>query len=343
MYMTKNEKIEAFDPNGYATNDSLFGLPFNQDEADVWVLPVPWEVTVSYATGTAQAPAAIREASLQVDLYDPFVKDSWKSGIYMSKVSELLLNKSEQYRSLAEDYLDTLFAGNPDINTLAKINSTCEEMIKWVEEQATSALQQNKKLVLLGGDHSTPLGYMLALAKKHDAFGILQIDAHADLREAYEGFTYSHASIMYNALKLDSVKALVQVGIRDYCESEFSIIENDDRVHTFFDRDIKQRSFEGTHWGNECASIVAKLPQHVYISFDIDGLDPKLCPNTGTPVSGGFEAEQVLFLFEKVVESGRTIIGIDLNEVGTSPNTDWDANVAARLLYRLCNLMLVNV
>jgi agmatinase len=102
---------------------------------------------------------------------------------------------------------------------------------------------------------------------------------------------------------------------------------------------MKQASFSGETWAQRVAKIVADLPEKVYLSFDIDGLDPKLCPNTGTPVAGGLEAEQVLFLVEAVIDSGRTIIGLDLNEVAPGSEGDWDANVGARMLYRLCNLL----
>jgi agmatinase len=202
-------------------------------------------------------------------------------------------------------------------------------------------LNQNKLVALLGGDHSTPLGLMQALSEKYSSFGILHIDAHADLREAYEGFEFSHASIMYNAIKLPQVTRLVQVGIRDYCVAENQLIKSDARITTFFDREIKQSQFEGVTWSVTCDKIIEALPERVYLSFDIDGLDPKLCPHTGTPVPGGLEFEQSIYLIEKLVHSGRTIIGFDLNEVAPG-NDEWDANVGARLLYRLSNLCLVS-
>src|SRR5690606_1558321 len=159
---------------------------------------------------------------------------------------------------------------------------------------------------------------------------------HADLRDAYEGFEYSHASIMHNALKERAVERLVQVGIRDYCESEAEAVRSSEgRIVTFYDRDLKQENYRGKMWEQQCVAIVNELPHTVYVSFDIDGLDPKLCPHTGTPVAGGFEVEEVLFPLEKVVRSGRKIIGMDLNEVAPGED-EWDANVGARLLYRLC-------
>ena len=194
---------------------------------------------------------------------------------------------------------------------------------------------------MLGGDHSTPLGLIQALAEKHSSFAILQIDAHADLREAYEGFEFSHASIMYNAIKIPQVKKLVQVGIRDYCEAELDLINSNKKITAFFDRDIKHKQYNGTNWSTICDSIIEMLPDKIYLSIDIDGLDPKLCTHTGTPVPGGFEFEQVVYLVEKLVTSKRKIIGFDLNEVAPGKD-EMDANVGARLLYRVANAMLVS-
>ncbi len=172
-------------------------------------------------------------------------------------------------------------------------------------------------------------------------FGILQIDAHCDLRKAYEGFNYSHASIMYNVLnEVPQVKKLVQAGIRDFCQEEWDYICNSDfRVITYFDKNIKERQYEGQTWKQIADEIIQHLPEKVYISFDADGLDPKLCPNTGTPVQGGFETEQVFYLFKQILQSGRKIIGFDLNEVGVGEN-DWDSNVGARVLFKLCNFLV---
>lgn len=346
--MDLKQKIAGFDPNGIGDNSgTIFGLPFDENEANLVILPVPWEVTVSYQAGTALAPEAIRKASLQVDLYDPFVKNAWKLGLAMRQTDAGLAEKSNMLRQKAEYYIQQLADGssleeNPALNTiLSEINQACLEMNAWVKKEALSLLNQDKLVGLLGGDHSTPLGLMQALAEKNAGFGILHIDAHADLREAYEDFEFSHASIMYNAIKIPQVTHLVQVGIRDYCEAERNLIEGDKRITTFFDRDLKHLQFEGSTWAAICDRIIETLPEKVYLSFDIDGLDPKLCPNTGTPVAGGLELEQALYLVEKLVYSGRTILAFDLNEVAPG-NDEWDANVGARLLYRLSNLCMVS-
>lgn len=225
--------------------------------------------------------------------------------------------------------------------SLKEINEGSHMLNDWVQAKTQELLDKGKLVGLIGGDHSTPLGYLKALAKKYGEFGIIQIDAHCDLRKAYEDFKYSHASIMYNVLsEIPEVSKLVQVGIRDYCDEECACIqESPNRIITYFDQHIKERQFEGESWKSIVDEIVAHLPQQVYISFDIDGLDPKLCPNTGTPVNGGFETEQVLYLFKKIKASGRQFIGFDLVEVGVG-ESDWDSNVGARLLYRICNMMV---
>lgn len=340
--MNKDQKILEFDPNGLATSNNLFGLPFNYAESETIILPVPWEVTVSYSAGTADAPEAIKQASSQVDLYDAFLEDAWKRGIFMIPQDQEIWTKSSRFRKLAEKSIDQLERGRVDEDLVRQINEACEEMVNWVKLQSRQILADGKRLGLLGGDHSTPLGFMQALAENHKDFGILQIDAHADLREAYEGFKYSHASIMYNALKIDQVSKLVQVGIRDYCQAEVELIrQSEGRIKTYYDRDLKAAQYRGISWQQQCQEIIDNLPDKIYLSFDIDGLDPKLCPNTGTPVAGGFEVEEILFLLESLVQSGREIIGFDLNEVSPSPS-EWDANVASRLLYRLCNIMAVS-
>jgi len=339
---SKQKKIEAFDPNGMAQNTELFGLPFEEHEAQIIVLPVPWEVTVSYESGTASGPSAVRKASWQVDVLDPYIVDAWKMGIYMPMPAPKLWNKSDKYRKRVEAYLELLteYPSDKTIQTeRVKINEACAEMISWVQKKTEKHLKRGQRVILLGGDHSTSLGYIKALEKTEEPFGLLQIDAHADLRKAYEGLEFSHASIMYNVLETTKVTQLVQVGVRDYCEEELAYINrHPKRIQTYFDRDLKHAQYKGTTWAEQVNSIVDSCPQRIYVSFDIDGLSPQYCPNTGTPVPGGFSPDQILFLLEKLVESGKTIIGMDLNEVAPG-ESEWDANVASRLLFRMCNLL----
>ena len=328
-------------------NNNIFGLPFTEEESKVVLVPVPWEVTVSFGAGTSRAADHIFKASLQVDLYDPDVKDGWRHGYYMKPVDRKILLKSDYLRKEAELYIDYISKGNDvQLNkfmckSLREINEGSLLLNTWVFEQTKTLLDKGKLVGLIGGDHSTPLGFFKAIAEKYGDFGILQIDAHLDLRIAYEDFKYSHASVMYNALtEIPQLTKLVQVGVRDYGEDELKYVQdNNTRIITYFDKDIKERQYEGETWKNIVDDIINQLPHQIFISFDIDGLDPKLCPNTGTPVAGGFEAEQVLYLFKKMVESGKKLIGFDLNEVGVGDG-GLDANVAARILFKLCNLLV---
>ena len=183
------------------------------------------------------------------------------------------------------------------------------------------------------GDHSTSLGLINAISEKHGEFGILQIDAHMDLREAYEGFEFSHASIMFNALKRIQVSKLVQVGIRDYSEQEYAYsLSLKQRCSVFLDEVLQEESWNGKSWSHQVQDIVAELPQKVYLSFDMDGLEPTLCTKTGTPVPGGLSFNEATFLIQSLADSGREIVGFDVSECG---NHVWDANVASRILFRI--------
>ncbi|MBN8578281.1 MAG: agmatinase family protein [Cytophagales bacterium] len=327
----------SFDHNGTGIKGKLFGLPGTVEDASLVVIPVPWEVTVTYQEGTAGAPEAILQASHQIDLYHHHLAEAWKIPVAMLPVADTLVTENNSLRKLARTHIQALEAGQgAETGTVitAKINEACENLNIYIKSQAQALLQAGKHVAIVGGDHSTPLGLLRALAEKHDRFGILQIDAHADLRKAYEGFTYSHGSIMFNALKLPAVARIVQVGIRDYCEEEARMMQRaSGRVKTFFDPDIKAQLVEGTTWKSICEKIIQELPPLVYISFDIDGLKPYLCPHTGTPVPGGFEFEEITYLLHILLKSGRKIIGFDLCEVGADA---WDANMGARILWELC-------
>jgi len=342
--------LSLFDRNSVSNpNNNIFGLPFQEDEARLVILPIPWEVTVSYGAGTARAPDHILKASLQVDLFDSEMPDAWKRGFYMRHSEKKILLKSDYLRKEAELYINYIAQGEKIeqnkfmCKTLKEVNEGGRFLNEWVYQQTKDLLDKGKLVALVGGDHSTPLGYFKALAEKHGEFGILQIDAHCDLRTAYEGFVYSHASIMYNALsEIPELKRLVQLGVRDYSDDEWNFIcDSQHRVVTYFDKELKEREYEGARWAEIVNEVVEKLPQKVLISFDVDGLDPKLCPHTGTPVAGGLETDQVFYLFKKVLQSGRQLIGFDLSEVGISTN-EWDENVGARVLFKLCNLLVTS-
>ncbi|HAA23966.1 MAG TPA: agmatinase, partial [Cytophagales bacterium] len=296
----------------------------------------------AYGAGTVNGPEAVLAASPQIDYHLQDLPQAWKMGIAMEPIPQALAHQSNILRKRTETYITWLEAGNlPDQAPedyrmlLQEVNDSSLALCNNLTKKAEGHLDGGKVVGLLGGDHSTPLGLMTAISHRYEEFGILQIDAHADLRIAYEGFTYSHASIMTNALKLGPLSKLVQVGVRDYAESEHEVVATSaGRIESFYDQILQENRFQGMTWHQQCESIVAPLPEHVYVSFDIDGLDPTLCPNTGTPVPGGLSMEEALYLIKQVVKSGRKIVGFDVSEVAPGQD-EWDGNVGARVLYRL--------
>lgn len=344
--MTKQEIINSFNPNDPGLSDaSLFGLPFGAEHSEIIIVPVPWEVTVSYGAGASEGVDAVFDASFQVDLQHQEFPELWKLGIYMDESIPDWKERSDKFKTQAEPIIEALEKGeniedNPDLKVSREaINQESQKLKNELKERILYWISKGKKVALLGGDHSTPLGYYEALASVHDNFGILHLDAHLDLRKAYEGFTYSHASIMYNTLQIPQVSKLVQVGIRDFCEQEVDVVkEQKGRVKVFTDSDLKAQTFEGKTWKEQCDEIIAALPEKVHISFDIDGMYPWYCPNTGTPVPGGFSFEQAAYLFSKLAASTKEIIGFDLVEVAPGEKDDWDGNVGARMLFHLCGV-----
>lgn len=342
--------MKDFDPNSAASGDSgVFGLPYSFEEAALVLLPVPWEVTTSYGGGTAGGPEAILNASYQVDLFDFHVLNPYKAGIYIldesSDIKTLNLTNRKKAASIIE------VGGNISDNaalakTLSEINEASEKLNHFVKNETGKILAAGKVAGIVGGDHSVPFGALQAIAKSNGNFGILHFDAHSDTRNAYEGFKHSHASIMFNALtEIPEITKLVQVGIRDFCEQEMDFIHSQGkRVATYFDAGLAQEKHQGKSWSSIAEKIVKDLPHSVWVSFDIDGLDPKLCPSTGTPVPGGLEFNEAIAVLLEVVKSGRKIVGFDLNEVApcSSGENEWDANVGARLLYKLCAFTLAS-
>lgn len=337
-----------FDPNAASVTDSgLFGLPHGPDEALVHVLGVPFEATTSYRGGTAHGPDAVLAASRQIDLYDLRFGKPYEAGIWMAPIDERIHAWNAAARRLTGPLIEKGGAGRGDAVIVSQIDDAGDKINGVVRAffQERLAGPSPRLPVLLGGDHSTPFGAIAACAERHPGLGVLQFDAHADLRPAFEGFRWSHASIMHNVLQeISGVEGITQVGIRDLCEQEFNELRDHSKVRAVFDKDLDEARFSGSTRALAEATI-ASLPEHVYISFDIDGLDPALCPNTGTPVPGGMRWDELMVWLEALAQSGKRIVGLDLNEVSPGPLGDangesWDAIVGARLLYRLIGAAL---
>lgn len=341
-------ELKDFNPNGVGVNNgNYFGLPFEEENARLVLISVPWDVTASYGGGTSFGPDAIIEASTQLDLYDPVSPDAWRDGIATIGVDYSIQDRSARLRNDAKKIMDSLENGSVMFDEyvmprkLERINNASQELNEQVYEESKRLLDAGKVVGLVGGDHSTPLGLIKAVAEKEGHIGVLHLDAHCDLREAYEGFTYSHASIMYNVLnEVAAVDKIVQVGIRDCCDEEVQLATTSPRVAMFDDFMLSNRKFSGETWQAICDDIVRQLPQSVYVSFDIDSLTMEHCPSTGTPVAGGLTFNEAVYLINRVVESGRRIVGFDLCEVVPSRHGEIDANVGARVLYKLCGMAL---
>lgn len=342
-------ETKRFDPDGVGVaNGAYFGFPFEPDDADLVLVSAPWDVTVSYGAGAAYAPDALIEASTQLDFYDPAAPGLWRRGIATADVDYSLQELSRRLRGDAARVIDHLEGGGDAADEhiarrLARVNEGCARMNANIRAQAEHWLAAGKRVGLVGGDHSTPYGLIRALGGRYAEFGILHVDAHCDLRESYEGFHWSHASVMFNVLRdVPQVRRLVQVGVRDYSESEARLAEESERVTLFGGRDLARARFEGTTWAGQCERIVAELPHEVYVSFDIDGLDIGYCPHTGTPVPGGLGFDEACYLLEQVVRSGRCIVGFDVVETVPREGETTDVVVGARILYKLCLLTLLS-
>ena len=336
-----------FDPSAAALPGSgVFGLPHREDEAALVLLPVPFEATTSYRGGTARGPEAILSASRQVDLFDVETGRPYERGIAMLPLPEEVARLDRLARAAAAKVIAAGGTdGSPELARAAReVDEACERVNAFVEERVAGLVRAGKRAGVVGGDHSVALGSLSAHARRHPGMGVLQVDAHPDLRVAYQGFTYSHASVLYNAARrLPEISRIVQVGVRDLSEEEQSFAQNSgNRILQHHDAALAKARLEGENWASQVGRILEPLPEDVYITFDIDGLDPALCPHTGTPVPGGLSFQEATFLIGAVVRSGRRIVGFDLVEVAPGPaGGDWDGNVGARLLYKLAGWTLL--
>ena len=337
-----------FDPDAAAQpGTGIFGLPFKRKDAKIVLIPVPFDATTSYGGGTSGGPQAIFDASAQVDLLDHQFGRTFEHGIFMEPIPARIAALSRRARKLAVPILARGGAALRDRRAVRAINDACFAVAEHTYDRASQAFNEGRIPGLVGGEHSTPFGAIWAASdfvtkiRGNRGLGVLQIDAHMDLREAFEGFAWSHASIMHNVLwLLPRVSRLVQVGIRDYGKGELDASRaSKGRVRTHFDLNWSRAIDAGAKFETLCRAAIKPLPRHVWLSFDIDGLDPSLCPHSGTPVPGGLSFNRACVLLELLGRSGRRIVGFDLSEVcpGINPREpEWDANVGARLLYKLC-------
>lgn len=326
------------------TGENLFAQPSSYKTALVVVQAAPWEVTSSYGGGSSLGPKNIVQASSQLDFFNFAKKNEPKPFVYMHKIDPEILTLSRSLQKDAQKIMQACGAhgDNPIDSSLStlqkKINSESEKLNNTIYNNTLKTLEDKKIPALLGGDHSVSFGAIKACLKIYKNLSILHIDAHADLRKNYQGFAHSHASIMYNVMELSTnPEKLCSVGIRDFCQQEYDYFQKKENIKIFFDEDLKTASFQGTSWAKQCEAIISELGENVYISLDVDGLQPSLCPNTGTPVPGGLSYNQFVFLLATLSKHNKKVVGFDLCEVSCGSSTSqWDANVGARLLLKMC-------
>ena len=291
----------------------IFDTECTLETASIVIVPIGYDGTASYGKGTRLGPEIVMRAIPQLDYVDPRFPEPKRFGVYVD-------------RPISYD------AG-------AEANAVGHEIRELAATRASEILARGQTPVILGGEHSVPQGQIEACAAHAGSLGVLQIDAHMDLRPAYEGYVYSHASVIRNLVEgCPAITKVVQVGIRDSCpEEEDFALSTRGRVRVYHDHTLFARTDEGQSWRSLWQDVVRELPENIYITFDIDGLDPSLCAGTGTPVPGGLTFNQATALLQVVAESGKRVVGADLVEVGPSPDgSEWDANVGARMLYKLC-------
>ncbi len=271
--------------------DSELTAAERTEDARFRVIPVPLERTVSYGSGTAKGPEAIIEAS----------------------------NELERITGHAEPCVEGIF-------TEAELdcNAALPEIMDRLAERTEAAVRAGKIPVVLGGEHSLSYGAVTGVARAlGQPVGIVQIDAHADLRDAYQGEKHSHASVMH-LLAQDGIR-LAQFGVRAFCTEEAkSRVQNN-----IFHVDAEELVTGNIH----AVDLPEDFPELVYVSFDVDGLDPAIMPATGTPVPGGLAYYQALHLVEHALK-GRKCVGFDVVELAPNGDTAWDFTTA-QIVYRL--------
>lgn len=270
----------------------------NYDPQDAFfhVIPAGFEATVSYVGGTAKGPAAILEASNQLELWDGESVPA-ESGIYTTEAVDC--------------------------------SGSAEEVLEAIQKKVEASLSMDAIPVLLGGEHTVTLGALRALHKKGERFGVVQFDAHADLRDMYEGSPLSHACVMRRALDLDI--PIFQIGVRAMCQEEAHLRRHRRIPHL----DARALAFDEI----PPMLLPPEFPENVYITFDVDGLDPSVIRATGTPVPGGLGWHQALALVERVV-AGRRVVGLDVVELAPQPGDHASDFAAAQLAYCLMGAAL---
>jgi len=262
----------------------------NPENAEIAIIPAPYDQTSTWVKGADEGPDAIIEASGNMELYD-------------------IETDSEVYRR-------GILTGEPVERDIFPV-----DMVQVVKQKVQKHIDHNRFPVVIGGEHSVSIGAVQAHADNHKSLSVLQLDAHADLRDEYEGSIYNHACVMARVKELCPI---VQVGIRSMSNEEKETL---DRSGVFFACDIHNE----TGW---IADVVAKLSDKVYVTIDLDVFDPSIMPSTGTPEPGGLSWYPVLSLL-KAVFADRNVVGFDVVELCPNSRNKAPDFLAAKLIYKM--------
>lgn len=285
--------------------DNFLGLDEEHsayDRSAALILPIPYEGTVSYGHGTREGPRAILHASRQVELYDRELDDE-----------------------------PALTYGIHTLPALASVVSGPEGMVAAIAACTEEQLRTGRLLVGLGGEHTVSVGIARAVRAVHGDFVMVQIDAHSDLRDEYEGSAYSHACVARRVLDLGAT--IAQFGIRSICREEIDLIRAErERLRVAFAEDVHAGAYLGP-----LAELVRG--RAVFLTIDLDGLDPALVPATGTPEPGGLSWAQALDIVRTVAREAR-VVAIDCVELAPIPGQPASDFLAAKLVYKAIGLTL---
>jgi len=282
--------------------DNFLGLDRRMssfDSAKIVVLPVPYEHTVSYGRGTRNGPRAILDASRYVEFYDEELGTELCRNVGIATLPPLVLGTKVDGRAMEAIY-----------------------------GAVTELLDRKKFVVLLGGEHTVSQSPIRAHADFYPDLSVVHLDAHADLRMTYEGTGFSHACVMARVCEFLDPKRLVQVGIRALSPEEATFIRVNG-ITTLYAHQIRADS-------NWMSGVLPKLSQHVYVTFDVDGLDPSIMPSTGTPEPNGLYWSEAMQLLRKIGEQ-REIVGCDVVEFAPKKGFPHPDYTAAKLTYKLMN------
>jgi agmatinase len=332
--------VSDFDLDETWKTQSIFGLPTHPNPK-IEILPIPWDTCAPFERGTRHAPKAIQIASTQLALYDLEYGAFWKEGIFMHDVESRYMHLSEHMKSL----LQTCISSDEENVPISKqIDTIVEEFQDDIYQKSKTLLAEEKIVGVLGGEHSSSYGLIRASSElfSDGNFGVVHINAHLCFQNDGGRIRNSRSSIFWHVSKLQHVQKIVGLGIRDVEEQEVLYANSlGTRHRTYYDHELSRRLLSGESWLSIVNECIQHLPPNIHISIDIDGLDPFLCPNTRSPVPGGLSFQQLQALLFRLSQS-RNIVSFDLCEVAPDPQNEWDANVGARVLYKLCGAAMAS-